>query len=83
VYVRRQFCADLEVCRPPEPLWNPRLREAATTLPAIARRVPQFEKYLPERQLFYPIVGKFYSRLLIGFEKILLLQKNYSNGKLL
>ena len=31
-YARRQFCADLEVCRPPEPLWNPRLREAATTL---------------------------------------------------
>ena len=26
---------DLEVCRPPEPLWNPRLREAATTLCAI------------------------------------------------
>jgi len=34
VYARRQFCGDLEVCRPPEPLWNPRLREAATTLPA-------------------------------------------------
>jgi len=32
VYARRQFCADLEVSRPPEPLWNPRLREAATTL---------------------------------------------------
>ena len=32
VYARRKFCADLEVCRPPEPLWNPRLREAATTL---------------------------------------------------
>jgi len=33
VYARRQFCVDLEVCRPPEPLWNPpRLREAATTL---------------------------------------------------
>ena len=32
VYARRQFCADLEVYRPPEPLWNPRLREAATTL---------------------------------------------------
>jgi len=31
-YARRQFCADLEVCRPPETLWNPRLREAATTL---------------------------------------------------
>jgi len=24
----------LEVYRPPEPLWNPRLREAATTLSA-------------------------------------------------
>jgi len=35
VYARRQFCADLEVCRPPEPLWNPRLREAATTLAAM------------------------------------------------
>jgi len=34
VYARRQFCADLEIYRPPEPLWNPRLREAATTLPA-------------------------------------------------
>jgi len=34
VYARRQFCADLEICRPPEPLWNPRLREAATTLEA-------------------------------------------------
>jgi len=29
VYARRQFCVDLEVYRPPEPLWNPRLREAA------------------------------------------------------
>jgi len=34
VYSRRQFCVDLEVYRPPEPLWNPRLREAATTLAA-------------------------------------------------
>jgi len=32
VYARRQFCENLEVYRPPEPLWNPRLREAATTL---------------------------------------------------
>ena len=32
VYARRNICADLEVCRPPEPLWTPRLREAATTL---------------------------------------------------
>jgi len=22
VYARRQFCADLKVCRPPEPLWE-------------------------------------------------------------
>jgi len=29
VYARRQFCADLEVYRPQELLWNPRLREAA------------------------------------------------------
>jgi len=35
VYARRQFCGSLEVCRPLEPLWNPRLREAATTLAAI------------------------------------------------
>jgi len=34
VYARRQFCGNLEVHRPPEPLWNPRLREAATTLGA-------------------------------------------------
>jgi len=34
VYSRRQFCADLEVYRPPEPLCNPRLREAAPTLAA-------------------------------------------------
>jgi len=34
VYARRQFCENLEVYRPPEPLWNPRLREAATTLSA-------------------------------------------------
>jgi len=32
VYSRGQFCVDLEVYRPPEPLWNPRLREAAATL---------------------------------------------------
>jgi len=32
VYARRQFCGNLEVYSPPEPLWNPRLREAATTL---------------------------------------------------
>ena len=38
VYSRRQFCADLEAHRPPEPLWNPRLREAATTLGAMAGR---------------------------------------------
>ena len=36
VYSRRQFCANLEVYRPPEPLWNLRLREAATTLCVIA-----------------------------------------------
>ena len=35
VYSRRQFCGNLEVYRPPEPLWNPRLREAATTLCAM------------------------------------------------
>ena len=40
VYARRQFCADLEVYHPPEPLCNPRLREAATTLAAIGRTFP-------------------------------------------
>ncbi|MDR0205982.1 MAG: hypothetical protein LBI45_01815 [Bacteroidales bacterium] len=41
VYARRNICANLEVCRPPEHLWNPRLREAATTLYAICgQRVP-------------------------------------------
>jgi len=39
VYARRQFCGNLEVYRPPEPLWNPRLREAATTLSASRRTV--------------------------------------------
>jgi len=38
VYARRQFCAYLEVYRPPEPLWNPRLREAATTLAVMRGR---------------------------------------------
>ena len=32
VYARRQFCANLEVYRPHEHLWNPRLCEAATPL---------------------------------------------------
>jgi hypothetical protein len=35
VYARRQFCANLQVYRPPEHLCTPRLREAATTLAAI------------------------------------------------
>ena len=39
VYARRQFCADIQVCSPPEHLCNPRLREAATTLYAILRTV--------------------------------------------
>jgi len=34
VYSRRQFCGTLEVYRPPEILWNHRLREAAPTLAA-------------------------------------------------
>jgi len=42
---RRQFCAYLEVYRPPEPLWTPRLREAAITLPAtVGKRSGNFEK---------------------------------------
>jgi len=32
VYARRQFCADLEVYHPPEPLWNLPLRQAAIPL---------------------------------------------------
>jgi len=32
----------LEVYRPPEPLWNPRLREAATTLAAMRGRQCNF-----------------------------------------
>jgi len=36
VYARPNFCADFQVCSPPEPLWNPRLRQAATTLAAIS-----------------------------------------------
>jgi len=43
VYARRQFCGNLEVHRPPEPLWNPRLREAATTLSA--RRAQKFASF--------------------------------------
>jgi len=38
VYARRQFCADIQVCSPQELLWNPRLREAATTLAAMRGR---------------------------------------------
>ena len=30
MYSRRQFCGDLEVHRPPEPLWSSCLREATT-----------------------------------------------------
>ena len=33
VYARRQFCAYLEVYRPPEPLWNP--RSAAVAPPSL------------------------------------------------
>jgi len=43
VYARRQFCAYLEVYRPPEPLWNPRLREAATTLAVMRGRHSDLE----------------------------------------
>jgi len=34
VYARRHFCADFQVCSPPEHLWSPRPRKAATTLAA-------------------------------------------------
>jgi len=46
VYARRQFCADLEVYRPPEPLWNPRLREAATTLGVMQKEQTKISKKL-------------------------------------
>jgi len=39
VYSRRQFCGNLEVYLPPEPLWNPRLREAAWALSASSEDV--------------------------------------------
>jgi len=41
---RRNGSAYLKVCRPPEPLWNPRLREAATTLVAMSGRQCNLEK---------------------------------------
>ena len=66
VYARRQFCAYLEVHRPPEPLWNPRLREAATTLNAsffqqIQAKIKKVNwKMYPERQNFEkPLWKKF------------------------
>jgi len=37
----------LEVYRPPEPLWNPRLREAATTL--YATREKQYDNWQRNR----------------------------------
>jgi len=37
------FVGILEVYRPPEPLWNPRLREAATTLAASRTVTSYFE----------------------------------------
>ena len=39
VYARRQFCGNLEIYRPLEPLRTPRLREAATTLSASTESV--------------------------------------------
>ena len=45
VYARRQFCGNLEVCRPPEPLWNPRLREAVTKLAASGAAKFSSEKF--------------------------------------
>jgi len=51
VYSRRQFCGNLEVCRPLEPLWNPRLREAATTLVATrGQRVAKTRQDLQSRK---------------------------------
>ena len=45
VYSRRQFCADIQVCSPQELLWNPRLREAATTLVAIGGQRSETMRY--------------------------------------
>jgi len=32
VYARSNFCADFQVCSPPEHLWDPRPRKAAIPL---------------------------------------------------
>jgi len=45
VYARRQFCADIQVCSPPEHLCNPRLREAATTLWSSAAQQATSERF--------------------------------------
>ena len=41
---RLKVCANLEVLRPSERQWKPRLRQAATTLAAIWEALCQFEK---------------------------------------
>ena len=48
-YARRNICGNLEVYRPPEPLWNPRLREAATTLSASEREQVERELRKPRK----------------------------------
>jgi len=82
VYARRQFCGYLEVCRPPEPLRNPRLREAATTLNASffqqiqAKIINGNWKMYPERQNFEkPLLEKFGTNFqnLCEIEKLCLL----------
>jgi hypothetical protein len=49
VYARRNICGNLEVCRPPEHLCNPRPRQAAPPLAAsgesVVEKVQYFEKY--------------------------------------
>jgi len=56
VYARRQFCADIQVCSPQELLWNPRLREAATTLAAICGQCSTLKQELFE--IKYLIITK-------------------------
>jgi len=58
VYARRQFCGDLEVYRPPEPLCNPRLREAATTLSVILGQCVSQPKRLRKEKIFVRYIRK-------------------------
>jgi hypothetical protein len=52
VYARRQFCGNLQVHRPQEHLCSPRLREAATTLWAMADSVNGQKKKAHQKDKF-------------------------------